>query len=401
MVLCKVDKNERFTAHSYQSIPQGRVISMGDIQKLKIMQHNKLIESAVKMDKIPLKLFELAVAAIDVETALSGDPKENRTFSFSTDLIYKVTNTTDNNKYSRMRNGMKELREKAHLELIDLVDEKEDKYEVTEINVISQIKWNNYKNIVEISFTPEIMPFLVDLKKNGLYTQYSLSDVAKMTSKYSIVLFKWLMMNYNQFSYYQGTKKRNEKQLWNYQNPIIEISELRRITDTKKEYSHFSNFERWILKKPIEEINQFTNYEVSYEKIRNGRSVKAIQFFIKEKPLQKDIPNSDIVFISEKQDIKEKSERLFTVMTSKYTKLLLEQGIINGFDTTNTPRMLLIGDVLIPMFEKIEDKLGYANVEKHVQYVKSHGISNQEKMVDWVSWQIKCTKRYLQQNNIQ
>ena len=43
-------------------------------------------------------------------------------------------------------------------------------------------------------------------------------------------------MNYNQYDYYNAKGGRREKQLNEYKNPIIPIEELRRITDTEKEY---------------------------------------------------------------------------------------------------------------------------------------------------------------------
>ena len=47
-----------------------QVCHMDEIQKRKVVQHNDLISSVAKMDKIPLKIFELAVSCIDTEVLL-------------------------------------------------------------------------------------------------------------------------------------------------------------------------------------------------------------------------------------------------------------------------------------------------------------------------------------------
>ncbi len=42
-------------------------------EKRKIVEHNDLITSVAKMDKVPLKIFELAVSCIDI----NNPPKDN------------------------------------------------------------------------------------------------------------------------------------------------------------------------------------------------------------------------------------------------------------------------------------------------------------------------------------
>ncbi|EQC88378.1 hypothetical protein LLT7_13680 [Lactococcus cremoris subsp. cremoris TIFN7] len=49
------------------------VCSLKEIEKRKIVEHNDLITSVAKMDKTPLKIFELAVSCIDTENL----PKDN------------------------------------------------------------------------------------------------------------------------------------------------------------------------------------------------------------------------------------------------------------------------------------------------------------------------------------
>lgn len=50
-----------------------KVVKMNEIEKRKVVEHNDLISSVAKMDKTPLKIFELAVSCIDTE----NPPKDN------------------------------------------------------------------------------------------------------------------------------------------------------------------------------------------------------------------------------------------------------------------------------------------------------------------------------------
>ena len=73
-----------------------------------------------------------------------------------------------------------------------------------------------------------------------------------------------------------------------YQNPSITVKELRVITDTLNEYKEMSNFTREVLNKPLEEINAHTSFNVTYEKVKKGRSIDSIVFHIEKKRMADD-----------------------------------------------------------------------------------------------------------------
>ena len=84
------------------------------------------------------------------------------------------------------------------------------------------------------------MPYLINLKKN--FTQHALSDISELNSKYSIILYRWLSMNYNQYEHYANKGGRRQNQLSEYCNPEIKVAELRTMTDTINEYKETYHF---------------------------------------------------------------------------------------------------------------------------------------------------------------
>ena len=50
------------------------------------------------------------------------------------------------------------------------------------------------------------------------------------------------------------------------------------MTDTANEYKKIGNFEKRVLKKPLEEINEHTHFNVTYEKIKKGQQLTAYSF---------------------------------------------------------------------------------------------------------------------------
>ena len=52
---------------------QKQVQILNELSKRKVVEHNSLITSIAKMDKTPLKMFELAVSCIDTEKPLEDN----------------------------------------------------------------------------------------------------------------------------------------------------------------------------------------------------------------------------------------------------------------------------------------------------------------------------------------
>ncbi|MCT0036268.1 RepB family plasmid replication initiator protein, partial [Lactococcus lactis subsp. lactis] len=132
----------------------------------------------------------------------------------------------------------------------------------------------------------EIMPYLINLKKN--FTQHALSDIAELNSKYSLILYRWLSMNYNQYEHYSVKGGRRAEQVEAYRNPSIKVKEMRLMTDTVNEYHKYNDWDRYILKNSLKEINAHTSFNVTYDKIKKGRSIDSIVFHIEKKRMADD-----------------------------------------------------------------------------------------------------------------
>ena len=161
-----------------------QVKSMDELKKRKVVEHNDLITSIAKMDKTPLKIFELAVSCIDTD----NPPKDNIIYLSKTEL-FAFFEVSDNDKHSRFKQAIEKMQKQAFFEI---KEEKDKGYKFKSIVPIPFVEWTDYNDKVTIQFQPQIMPYLIDLKKN--FTQYALSDVMELNSKYSIILYKWLSM---------------------------------------------------------------------------------------------------------------------------------------------------------------------------------------------------------------
>ena len=345
---------------------QKQVQILNELSKRKVVEHNSLITSIAKMDKTPLKMFELAVSCIDTE-----EPPKDHTVYLSKEELFAFFKVSDNDKHSRFKQAVENMQKQAFFKI---KEKKEHGFEFENIVPIPYVKWTDYHDEVTIRFSPEIMPYLINLKKN--FTQHALSDLAELNSKYSIILYRWLSMNYNQYEHYSNKGGRREEQVEEYRNPTISMRELREMTDTVQDYPRFTNFESYILKNSLKEINAHTHFNVTYDKIKKGRSIDRIVFHIEKKPVAKNEyykqEEQDPVYLENKADREAKQKMLFAeAMQSPYTKLLGEKWLINVADMQNISTMTGLAEKVYPLYDELKEARGLKGVETHLSYVAS------------------------------
>ena len=356
---------KKYPYNNYQD-NERTVCSLKEIEKRKIVEHNDLITSVAKMDKTPLKIFELAVSCIDTD-----NPPKNNTIYLSKAELFAFFKVDDSNKHHRFKEAIAKVQEQAFFEIRE---EKDKGFKFRRILPIPEVAWTDYDDKVMIRFDQAIMPYLIDLKQS--FTQYALSDLVELNSKYSIILYKWLSMNYNQYEHYSFKGGRRAEQVEAYRNPSITVKELRTITDTVNEHKHFPHFENRVLKKGIEEINAHTSFNVTYDKIKKGRSIDSIVFHITKKPVARNdfykLEEEDPIYLQDKAN-KEQAEELLAgkALKSKYTKLLLDNMLLSPYEMTDTSLMAGLQAHVYPLYDELKALRGLNGVKDHLSYVRA------------------------------
>ncbi|WP_282672056.1 RepB family plasmid replication initiator protein [Lactococcus lactis] len=342
---------------------QKQVLTLNELEKRKVVENNALITSVAKMQKTALKMFELAVSCIDTENV-----PENNTVYLSKEELFSFFEVGSNSKHTQFKEAIEIMQKQAYFKI---KSNKALGIEYESIVPIPYVKWNDYNDEVTIQFSEHIMPYLINLKAE--FTQYKISELQKLNSKYSIILYRWLTMNYNQYEHYSNKGGRREEQVEEYRNPQISIRELREMTDTVEEYQKMSHFTTWVLEKPLEEINDHTSFNVAYDKVKKGRSVDSIVFHITKKRRADD--NSykleDKTYQEAKAEKEANEDRLYAkAMKSKYTKLLLENFLLSPFEMTDPAIMAGLQKNVYPKYDELKTLRGLEGVKKHLSYVR-------------------------------
>ena len=338
------------------------VCTLNDLEKRKVVEHNALIQSVAKMQKTALKMFELAVSCIDTDKI-----PENNTVYLSKKELFSFFEVSSSSKHSQFKEAIEFMQKQAYFKI---KSNKALGIEYESIVPIPYVKWNDYNDEVLIRFSPEIMPYLINLKAE--FTQYKISELQKLNSKYSIILYRWLSMQYNQYEHYSAKGGRRAEQVESYQNPSITVKELRVITDTLNEYKEMSNFTREVLNKPLEEINAHTSFNVTYEKVKKGRSIDSIVFHIEKKRMADD--NSykldDRAYQEDKaRKAETEDELVLQAINSPYTKLLMEHFLLSYLDLMDIKILAGLQKNVYPLYDELKELRGLNGVKDHLSYV--------------------------------
>jgi plasmid replication initiation protein len=115
-------------------------------------------------------------------------------------------------------------------------------------------------SIVRIKFDKHLAPFLLQLSRD--FTEYQLEKILCFDSKYSFRL-------YELFKSYAFIGKLK-----------ISVKELKEKLMIENKYDRFTLFKTNVLNKAIEEINKYTDLEITYNLIRQNRIITDIEFDI-------------------------------------------------------------------------------------------------------------------------
>jgi plasmid replication initiation protein len=123
--------------------------------------------------------------------------------------------------------------------------------------------WINQKSgMIRLRLDDDMKPYLLQLKDR--FTQYELFYTLAMKSQYSIRLYEILK------SYSNQNKKK------------FDIEELKKMLFAEN-YTRFPDFKRKVIDISMREINEFSDMNVTYETVKDGRRYATIIFYTSPK----------------------------------------------------------------------------------------------------------------------
>lgn len=238
-----------------------------------VAQHNDLIVKAdYDLSARELKIMDFLISLIK---------PEDKSFNIVHTSLYEIAKVLNLKRsgqvYNQISENLKELRRKE----VMILGNGEKGRSITVTGWISEPTFHE-NGQVEILISEKFMPFLIDLRNTGNYTQYLLFDTVKLDSKYSIRLYKLMR---------EANKDKGQT------CPVLKGSpeELKIKLSAPESYS-WSDFRKNVLTPAIDEINlNIEDMDLQMNLGKRGRSVVHIEIYnnfypIKQNPDSNKVP---------------------------------------------------------------------------------------------------------------
>ena len=217
-----------------------------------IIKSNEIIQRA----KYDLTLQELKILSYCFSMIKPNDSIDT-TYTFSIIDFCKVSGIDYQNgkNYRNVKNALTKLLTRVFW----MTDP--DGSEVS-YHWIEKVKIHRGKGKITVRFDEGLKRHIFGLMKN--FTQYELLSTLPMQSQYSFRLYELLKS-------YAFTQEHR-----------FSVDELKTALNATQ-YKRFADFHVRVIQKAVEEINLYTDIEVSYETITKGRNVASIIFYIRQR----------------------------------------------------------------------------------------------------------------------
>lgn len=269
-----------------------------------ISQDNALTSARFEYTTLERNIF------YSVLKVLSKEPKHKYIVSVAD--MQRATGVTNN--YSKYTEATKQLLSRVY-------EIKEKDGNLLQVSMFSHCRYLKGQGLIEIGMSPEIHPYIFNLKNN--FTHFQLDVALGLSSKFSKRMYE-ILSQWKTFNKGEKTFDLKELQL------------MLNIYDEKKDKGNYTwaMFEKRVLKVAQKDLNnKELNSDISftYKGNKTGRKFVSITFKINTKSFQKTIDFEDDkarmygVLVNNFQLNKKQAEKVFTQYTDKEINLIIYQ----------------------------------------------------------------------------
>jgi plasmid replication initiation protein len=249
-----------------------------------VVKDNILINASYNLEVTEQRLILLSIVrARETGQGITSDSKLRIhagdymcAYSVDKHAAYKALKDAANNLFERQFSYKEE-------------HENSGKIGVVKSRWVGRIKYVDDLAILEIIFSPDVVPFITRLEKH--FTSYQIKQVSQLKSKYAIRLYE-ILISWKEIG----------------KTPIISMDDFRyRLGLQNNEYKLMHQLKSRVLDPAINQINEFTDISAEYNQHKLGRAISGFEFKFKIKKI-----------IHDKKTIKKKDrDELFSKLSDK------------------------------------------------------------------------------------
>jgi plasmid replication initiation protein len=227
-----------------------------------VAKSNSLVEASYRLSVIEQQIILFAIHKTR-ENGKGLSPDSPLTITAKEFNLHFPTE----NAYKQLKKAMDTLFDRYVM--IKTIDPETGNDEFVKERWITRQSYVEKAGKIRLTFNSFVIPYITRLQAE--FTSFGLSHIAQMTSAHAIRIYE-LLAQYLSI----GTRE-------------IEIESLKKMLQITDEYSRFSNLKARVIDVAVEQINKFSDLNVSYDQIKTGRAITHLQFFISKKPEYKKV----------------------------------------------------------------------------------------------------------------
>ena len=226
------------------------------VKKELVVKSNRLVEASYRLTEVEMQIVLYSICR-SREDGVGLSPKDPLTIRADDFAARFGTNTRM--VYGQLKNAMDTLYKRTLI--IRDEDPKTGKPRVVETRWISDKAYIDGAGQIQITFAHKVIPFISQLE--GDFTPYLLKQIGRMTSVYAVRLYE-LLLQYIKFG------KREISIVW-----------LKEILQLEGEYPRIFDLKERVIDVAVNQINKYSDINVSYTNIKTGRAITGFMFTIK------------------------------------------------------------------------------------------------------------------------
>lgn len=226
---------------------------MANSSQLTVVKSNKVVEASYMLTLAEQRVLLSCIAQIDSKSDLN----EFCEFEVTAASVAELIGTEAlSNAYRDLKKATEKLYERSVI--IDDPDPENPSITQRKMRWISKIDYLPGEGKIILNFSSGMIPYLSQLSKE--FTKYKLQHVAKFESVYSIRLYE-LLVQWNTFGHRE-----------------IEVEWLKKRFQVAGKYDRVVDLKKRVIEPAVAEINEHSNFWVTYDQRKSGRVVTHFQF---------------------------------------------------------------------------------------------------------------------------
>jgi plasmid replication initiation protein len=231
-----------------------------------VVKDNSLIQASYTLGLVEQRLMLLAIVGaretghgIDAETLLTVRAEDYaKHFGVARQTAYQALADAVETLFNRRAT-------------VDVYDKRKDKMRPMTVRWVTAMQYEENEACITLRFGHEVVPLITRLEAN--FTSYELQQITGLKSAYAVRLYELLMQ-------------------WKVagKTPLFELNEFRnQLGIVESEYQRMDVFKRRVLDISVNQINENTDINVTYEQHKKGRVITGFSFSFRQKPIPKTI----------------------------------------------------------------------------------------------------------------